>query len=458
MDSEISQLDKPELYLLRNAISGSHGYPFHTAKLSKYAARMGWSQLTAQFKPEQISAIEQCNAFFLAHLHPNQELGALGRGILIKDTNPDTADFLRPAICACLAQPKIHVDCQRNSDRSNRTDFRERVDLIFEIEQGPRNKIEWTFLDEGDVAAADIDIFKNHEEKFYAAALDFNVAVQSALEAANQNLTEIGDAKSGPYWGVRLVLSPDTRSAMARSPIFAHKLAEGTCDTLHHSLETVGPFIPGMVSPVPFRPDPNSPMTEIYDKPIKFDDVRSKLTKDYVKRHYGVAVPEIEFVPSMMIVHLSNTRDLQHYFDSVRAPTLPGEQGDESIGAAEVNASTHYVVDRNGTIFSFMKDFQIARHSIGLDRHAIGITAIGDREQPLTDEQAAATAGLVRYLRGKYTTAKWLVGDAEAFSFQGTGLWEETLPFKTRPEADPGTNFMEKLRHYLSDLQFSSLP
>src|ERR1700687_2433938 len=197
-DSEISQLDKAELYLLRNAIFGSHGYPFYTAKLAKYVARMGWSQFTPQFKPELISPVERCNAFFLQQLHPNQELGALGRGVLIKDPNPDTANFLKPAICACLAQPKMHVDCQRNSRGSNRTDFLELVDLILEIEQGPRNKIEWTFLDERDVAAADIDIFKNHEEKFYSAALDFNVAVQSALEAANQSLTEIGEAKARP--------------------------------------------------------------------------------------------------------------------------------------------------------------------------------------------------------------------------------------------------------------------
>jgi hypothetical protein len=458
-DSEISQLDKAELYLLRNAIFGSHGYPFYTAKLAKYVARMGWSQFTPQFKPELVSPVERCNAFFLQQLHPNQELGALGRGVLIKDPNPDTANFLKPAICTCLAQPKMHVDCQRNSRGSNRTDFRELVDLILEIEQGPRNKIEWTFLDERDVTAADIDIFKNHEEKFYSAALDFNVAVQSALEAANQSLTEIGEAKRGPHWGVRLVFSPDTQLAMARSPVFAHKLAEGICGTVHHSLEGAGPFIPRMVSPIPFRPDPNSPVTEIYDKPIAFNDLRIKLTKDYIKKHYGVSLPEIEFVPSMLIVHISNTKDLQQYFESVREPTLPAKQRDDaSTGAVEVNVSTHYVVDRDGAIFSFMKDFHIARHSVGLDRHAIGITAIGNSELPLTDEQAAATALLVRYLKGKYTTAAWLVSDAEASSFQRTDLWEETSPLKKGPEADPGKIFMEKLRHYLSDLQLSSLP
>ena len=458
-DSEISQLDKTELYLLRNAIYGSHGYPFYTAKLSKYAARMNWARLTPRFKPEMVSPIERCNAFFLQQLHPNQELGALGRGVLITDSSPDTTNFLRPAICACLAQPKMHVDCQRESRGSNRADFREVVDLILKFDRGPTNRIEWTFLDERDVAGADIDIFKNHEEKFYSAALDFNVAVQTALQTVQENLTEIGEAKRGPYWSVRLTLSPDVLSALAKNPVFAHKLAEGVCGTVHHSLDVAGPFIPKMVMPVPTRPDPNNPVMEIYDKTITFNDLRIKLTKDYIKKHYGVSLMDIEFVPSMLIVHVSETNDLQQFFDSVRKPALsPNQDDDEGSEAAEVNASTHYVVDRDGTIYNFMKDFQIARHSTGLDRQAIGITAIGNGEQPLTNEQVNATALLTRYLREKYHSIAWLVGNAEMMAFQQTPLWEEKLPFKMDQKADPGTAFMEKLRGYLADLKLKSTP
>ena len=61
-DSELPQLDKAELYLLRNAIYARRGYPFNTAKLSKFSNRMGWTRPPASRKP--LSQIEACNAFF----------------------------------------------------------------------------------------------------------------------------------------------------------------------------------------------------------------------------------------------------------------------------------------------------------------------------------------------------------------------------------------------------------
>ncbi|MEA2897049.1 MAG: N-acetylmuramoyl-L-alanine amidase [Bradyrhizobium sp.] len=457
-ESEISQLDKAELYLLRNAIYGRHGRSFYTAKLSKYAARMGWTHLQPRYKPSLLSPVELCNAFFLQQLHPNQELGALGRGVLIKASTSDTANFVRPAICACLAQPQFHIECQRNSRGSNGLDFGETVDFILEMEQGPQNKVEWTFLKESDVADADIDIFKNHEEKFYSAALNFNVAVESAFQAANLHFVEIGDAKHGPYWGVRLILSPDTLLALAGNPVFAHKLSENICGTVHRSLETVGPFIPRMVSLIPLQPYPDNPLFKIWEKAITFNDERIKLTKDYVKKHYGVSLLEVQFVPSMLAVHASGTNDFQTYFEKVRLPALPPKDNADSNEDRELNASTHYVIDRDGKIYSLVKQFQIARHSIGLDRHAIGITAIGSSEQPLTDDQVTATATLVRYLKEKFPSIEWVVGDAEISAFQRTQLWEETLPFKTDKKEDPGPEFMGKLRADLTNLQLKQLP
>jgi N-acetylmuramoyl-L-alanine amidase/YARHG domain len=449
-DSELPQLDKTELYLLRNAIYARHGYPFSTAKLWKFVNRMGWTR--NKYTP--ITPVEACNAFFLQDLHPTQELGALGRGVLIKDSaTAPQSNYVRPAICSCLAEAGRHIDCQQGPGQSDRADFHAFVDLIIEFDSGPSNTVEWTFLDEQDVVGADLDNFKTHEERFYASALAFNVAIQNALRTAGQDLLSTAD-QHGPYWKLRLTLSPDTFSALARNPAFSSGLAQNVCESVHGAFEHAGPFIPRTVAP-PARPDPTNPVLEINDKPIEFEGLRTKLTQEYVKTHYGIAIKDIDFLPgalTMLIVHRSKTDDLPSFYESVRKSILPGTQEFEDDENADVNMSTHYVVDKDGTIYSLMKDFQIARHSIGLDRHAIGITVIGTAKDEPSEKQVVATAMLVRYLKSKYGSIAWLIGDQDMTRFQGDPLWEEKLPFSADPARDPSAPFMIKLRAFVNDL------
>jgi len=454
-DSELPQLDKAELYLLRNAIYARHGYPFNTAKLSKFANRMGWARPSGSRKP--LSQIEICNAFFLQQLHPNQELGSLGRGVLIRDSlSEKPSNYVKQAICACLAQRGRHIDCQRHSRGSDRADFHDFVDLIIDLEAGTSNKIEWTFLDESEIVGADLDNFKNHEERFHASALDFNVAIQTALRSAGQDLIS-GEDKRGPYWKLRLALSSETVSALARTPAFSSSMAQNICESVHRGFESAGPYIPRTVAP-PSRPDPKNPVLEVNDKPIVFDDLRTKLTLDYVKKHYKISLKQIDFSPGMLVLHRSKTANLVDFFESRRKSILPGTQEFEDDENADVNMSTHYVIDRNGAIYSLMKDFQIARHSVGLDRHAIGITLVGTANDELSDTQVVAAAMLARYLKSKYSTLEWLVSDGEAIAFQDSPLWEEKLPFTKDPDLDPGAAYMAKLRGFVADLKLRSSP
>jgi hypothetical protein len=454
-DSELPQLHKAELYLLRNAIYARHGYPFNTAKLSKFANRMGWTRPATSRRP--LSQIEVCNAFFLQQLHPNQELGSLGRGVLIRDSaSGELSNYVKPAICACLAQSSRHIDCQRHPGKNDRADFHDFVDLIIDLETGPSNKVEWTFLDESEIVGADLDNFKNHEERFYSSALDFDVAVQTALRSAGQDLISSED-KRGPYWKLRLSLSPEALSALARTPAFSSSMAQNICDSVHRAFESAGPFIPRTVAP-PSRPDPNNPLLEINDKPIVFEDLRTKLTQEYVKKHYNIPLKQIDFSPAMLILHRSKISDLADFFESLRNSISPGTQEFEDDEDADVNKSTHYVIDRNGAIYSLMKDFQIARHSIGLDRHAIGITILGGGTDVLSDKQVVAAAMLARYLKSKYSTLAWLVSNGETAAFESSLLWEEKLPFVRDPDVDPGEAYMTKLRSFVADLEFKSAP
>jgi N-acetyl-anhydromuramyl-L-alanine amidase AmpD len=189
-----------------------------------------------------------------------------------------------------------------------------------------------------------------------------------------------------------------------------------------------------------------------------FDDLRTKLTQDYVKKHYKISLKQIDFSPEMLVLHRSKTANLVDFFESRRKSILPGTQEFEDDENADVNMSTHYVIDRNGAIYSLMKDFQIARHSVGLDRHAIGITLVGTASDDLSDTQVVAAAMLARYLKSKYSTLEWLVSDGEGIAFQDSPLWEEKLPFTKDPDLDPGAAYMAKLRGFVADLKLRSSP
>ena len=234
-------------------------------------------------------------------------------------------------------------------------------------------------------------------------------------------------------------------------------MAQNICESVHRGFESAGPYIPRTVAP-PSRPDPKNPVLEVNDKPIVFDDLRTKLTQDYVKKHYKISLKQIDFSPGMLLLHRSKTANLVDFFESRRKSILPGTQEFEDDENADVNMSTHYVIDRNGAIYSLMKDFQIARHSVGLDRHAIGITLVGTANDDLSDTQVVAAAMLARYLKSKYSTLEWLVSDGEAIAFQDSPLWEEKLPFTKDPDLDPGAAYMAKLRGFVADLKLRSSP
>jgi N-acetylmuramoyl-L-alanine amidase/YARHG domain len=458
-ESEIAALDKAHLYLLRNAIFGQHGYKFDTAKLAKFAHRMGWSSSAANiYKASDVSPLERCNAFFLEQLHPGRELGALGRGILLR---PPAAkvfpSFLLSSLCTCLAKLKHHVDCRRISTASDRTEFHEFVDLIIEFVEGDANKAEWTFLSDGAVEDADVEIFRPHQDRFFSSALDFNVAIQSALAARDVQFTAADEHRTGAHWGVKLTLTPSTLETLRRDPILSRDVSAKMCSVIHDSLELAGPYIPRTIETMPARLQIDQEILEVFDKPIVFNDLRIKLTKEYAKIHYGVSSADIEFIPRMIVIHRTGLKDLKESLERMQPVSRPSAAGSSATRKEEVNGSAHYLVDRDGTVYSLMKESYIARHVVGLDRHAIGIQNVGQDENALTDAQVVSNAKLVRFLRRKYDTIKWLVGNSESFAFDGAALWEEKQAHE-KVDGNPGAAFMTRLRKRVADLDLKATP
>jgi N-acetyl-anhydromuramyl-L-alanine amidase AmpD len=126
-------------------------------------------------------------------------------------------------------------------------------------------------------------------------------------------------------------------------------------------------------------------------------------------------------------------------------------------GASNLNVSSQFLIDRDGTIFRLLPDTTFARHVIGLNYLAIGIENIGSDAMPLTKAQLKANEKLIRYLKRKYPI-EYVIGHHEYQNFQSTELWKEIDPNYRTIKTDPGDKFMNQLRKKLTDLNLKPVP
>lgn len=209
---------------------------------------------------------------------------------------------------------------------------------------------------------------------------------------------------------------------------------------------------------IPMETPEASPATEaphIIQRPIPFGEYRKKLTLDYIRVHYDPAAQDINIVPRMIVLHWtasSSAKSALATFDPDEAPLYRWWVR----RAGKVNVSAHFLVDRDGTIYQLMPIEWMARHTIGLNRVAIGIENVGGPRWPLTDKQVQANAELVRHLVVRLPTIQYLIGHQEYLSFRGTPLWEERDPSYATGKIDPGPDFLRKLREKVADLHLAS--
>jgi N-acetylmuramoyl-L-alanine amidase len=64
--------------------------------------------------------------------------------------------------------------------------------------------------------------------------------------------------------------------------------------------------------------------------------------------------------------------------------------------------SAHYIIDRNGDIYQMVSDSDRANHCKGANESSIGIEHVGTETDSLAAPQAAASAGLIRWLIEQY--------------------------------------------------------
>ncbi len=199
-----------------------------------------------------------------------------------------------------------------------------------------------------------------------------------------------------------------------------------------------------------------SQQIRIIEKPIIFDATRTRLSIDYLKRRHDLVQKTATIEPSMIVLHWTASRTLMGTYNAFNKSILPSDRK-AIAGASSLNVSSHFLVDRDGTIYQLLPDTTFARHVIGLNYCAIGIENVGSNDFPLTKAQLFANEKLIRYLAKKYRI-EYLIGHYEHTLFKNTSLWRETNPYYHSNKIDPGKTFMKNIREELQDLGFKGAP
>jgi len=194
----------------------------------------------------------------------------------------------------------------------------------------------------------------------------------------------------------------------------------------------------------------------IIEKPISYSAERIKLSIEYLKIRHGISQETPTIKPKIIVLHFTdggNIKSIYNYFNKTYIENGREFNKKQSL----LNVSSHYVIERDGTIYHLLADTLFARHTIGLNYCAIGVENIGSEKEPLTEKQVLANAELVKYLTHKYNI-EYLIGHSEYKKFRNTKLWKETNPNYFTYKSDPGDVFLKEVRVLISGLHLKYLP
>ena len=179
---------------------------------------------------------------------------------------------------------------------------------------------------------------------------------------------------------------------------------------------------------------------EIIDKPLPWSENRERLTREYAEKHYWLSQTEI--IPQAVVIHWTAGPTWESAYYTFY---------DDTRGDGTVNVSSQFIVDKDGTIYRLMPENKLARHVIGYNWCAVGIENVGGvgNVEDLTDAQLQANISLIKYLREKYPTIKFVFGHYQQNAARESGLYIEKVPGYYSIKSDPGKIFMQNLKNAL---------
>ena len=181
-------------------------------------------------------------------------------------------------------------------------------------------------------------------------------------------------------------------------------------------------------------------------RPIPYGPERRADMADYAQRHYGIH--DFRLRDSKVIVeHYTATSSFAPVFDYF-SRNEPDPELNELPGIC-----SHYVIDRDGTIYRLVRTSIMCRHTVGLNWTAIGIEHVGQSDAQVmgNPRQLASSLRLTRALQGRYGIAtRNVIGHNE--NRDSPFHRERVARLRTQTHGDFPTSVMDGYRRRLARL------
>ena len=177
-------------------------------------------------------------------------------------------------------------------------------------------------------------------------------------------------------------------------------------------------------------------------KRIPFGATRRAQTRAYAKRHYGTSTATLR--PKVIVEHFTASSTFSSAFNTFAA-NAPDVELHERPGVC-----SHFIVDKDGTIYQLVSLKLICRHTVGLNDRAIGIEHVGmsDGEILGRQKQLRASLALTRWLQSRYAIkTRDVIGHAESLS--SPYHHERVARLRTQTHGDFARPAMQRYRRKL---------
>ena len=135
----------------------------------------------------------------------------------------------------------------------------------------------------------------------------------------------------------------------------------------------------------------------VVQRPIPFPQERKDQMRAYARRHYDIDDYRLRR-PRVIVQHYTVTDDFPSTWNTF-APNVPDPELKELPGVC-----AHYVIDKDGTIYSLVPTSIMCRHTVGLNWTSIGIEHVGRSDGQVLGNrrQLSASLRLTRHLQGRF--------------------------------------------------------
>ena len=157
--------------------------------------------------------------------------------------------------------------------------------------------------------------------------------------------------------------------------------------------------------------------------------------------------------PKIIVIHYTANGSLQGSLECFK-PAVVSRNRKYIRKFGRLNVGVHFVVARNGDIYSLLPTSIIGRHVIGFNHCSIGIENVAGDDSELTRQQLESNAALVKDLIEKHPSIEFLIGHHEYTDrkLPHYRLYlQKDREYQPTAKSDPGDLFMSDLRRLLDE-------